>query len=199
MIDVNVLLFNDFETLDVFGPVEIIGRLEEEYKIHLFSIEGGNILSRQQTTVATIPVSQINPEGILLIPGGLGTRQLVLDNDCIQLLKLLAEKAPYCLTVCTGTALLAKTGLLDERQATTNKKAFDWVQSLNPNVKWIYRARWIVDGKFYTSSGVSAGMDMVLGFISDRHGKDTSMEIADHIEYLWNDDPNHDPFCKKYL
>ena len=61
---------------------------------------------------------------------------------------------------------------------------------------WVDRARWVVDGKYYTSSGVSAAMDMTLGFVSDRFGRARAEEIAAHIEYIWNDDPADDRFAR---
>lgn len=56
------------------------------------------------------------------------------------------------------------------------------------------QARWVVDGKFYTSSGVSAGMDMTLGFIADRHHLGIAEQIAQHIEYRWQQNPQLDEF-----
>lgn len=191
--DVNVLLFDDFETLDVFGPVEILGRLEG-YDLHFISMYGGVIKSRQGTEIITQSVSKINADGILVIPGGQGTRALVNDIDYVKELHEMAACSKYCLAICTGSALLAKTGLLDERRATSNKRAFEWVQSVNTNVEWIQKARWVADGKFYTSSGVSAGMDMALGFVADMVNMETAEEIACAIEYAWNSDKDNDRF-----
>ena len=98
------------------------------------------------------------------------------------------------MSVCTGSALLAATGLLNGLEATTNKRAFDWVRGTNPPVLWQGTARWTHSGKFYTSSGVSAGMDMTLGFIADVAGIDQAQVQAHRCEYLWNQDPSHDPF-----
>jgi len=70
------------------------------------------------------------------------------------------------------------------------------VKSINSNVDWITRARWVVDGKFYTSSGVSAGMDMSLGFINDKLGKEIADETANAIEYVWNSDKDSDLFAR---
>jgi len=153
--DVNILLFDDFETLDVFGPVEILGRIEENC-LQFLSISGGIVKSRQGTEVLTKPVADADHKGILLVPGGQGTRELVSDTLFIENIRCMAAESAYCLSVCTGSALLAKTGLLDGLKATSNKRAFDWVQSVNENVNWISSARWASDGKFYTSSGVSA-------------------------------------------
>jgi putative intracellular protease/amidase len=78
---------------------------------------------------------------VLIIPGGKGTRILVDDNEFIQELKNIVEKSTWCLTVCTGSALLAKTGLLDNCEATSNKRAFEWVKANGKNVNWRYKAR----------------------------------------------------------
>ncbi len=192
--DINFLLFDDFETLDVFGPVEILGRLQE-YELHFVSINGGIVKSRQGTEIVTQSVNEMNSEGILVIPGGQGTRVLVNDLSYVEALYKTASCAKYCLAICTGSALLAKTGVLDGRKATSNKRAFDWVKSVNTNVDWVQKARWVVDGKFYTSSGVSAGMDMSLGFVADIVDIKTAEEIAYAIEYVWNSDKHNDSFA----
>lgn len=193
--DVNILLFQDFETLDVFGPVEILGYINK-YRLRFISMNGGVIQSKQGTDILTESIDEADYSGILLVPGGLGTRSLVNDQDFINKLNEIASQSTYCLTVCTGSALLAKTGLLDGRKATSNKRAFDWVKSVSTEVDWITRARWVVDGKFYTSSGVSAGMDMSLGFINDRFGKEFADDTANAIEYIWNSDKDNDLFAR---
>ena len=66
----------------------------------------------------------------------------------------------YILTVCTGSWILSKTGLLSGRKATTNKLFFNHVKedTKDLNITWIPKARYVVDGKYWTSSGVTAGM-----------------------------------------
>ena len=93
------------------------------------------------------------------------------------------------------SALLAKAGLLDGLQATTNKAAFDWVAGQGPNVKWVKKARWVRDGAYFTSSGVSAGMDMSLAAIAHLLGKETAEQVAIWAEYDWHQDPDWDPFA----
>lgn len=193
--DINILLFDNFETLDAFGPVEVFGRIEE-YALRYISLNGETIVSKQGVRILTENINETDPYGILLIPGGQGTRSLVNDIGFIEKLSEAATKSRYCLTVCTGSALLAKTGLLNNRRATSNKKAFEWVESINSNVLWVREARWVVDQKYYTSSGVSAGIDMSLGFVSEIFGMDKANEISEHIEYIWNSDPRNDPFAK---
>jgi transcriptional regulator GlxA family with amidase domain len=191
--DVSILLFDNFETLDAFGPVEILGKIDT-YTLKYYSLDSGIVVSAQNTKVLTERIDMIPPKSILVIPGGKGTRELVNSQEFINKLKVAAMKSSFCLTICTGSALLAKTGLLDGIRTTSNKKAFDWVKSVNENVHWIRKARWVVDGKFYTSSGVSAGMDMTLGFIRDQCSEKVALDISNHIEYVWNSDSSYDLF-----
>jgi transcriptional regulator GlxA family with amidase domain len=191
----NIFLFEQFETLDAFGPAEIIGKLPDEYKLDCFSLKGGVVTSSQNLRVCTRPAKEIAGGGILLIPGGMGTRELVADETFIETLFGLARGSEYVLSVCTGAALLSKTGLLDGKKATTNKRAFHWVCSQNARVDWQKSARWTVDGNIYTASGISAGMDMALGFVAQMHGKDQAGDLAARIEYIWNDNKEKDPFA----
>ncbi len=194
--NVGVLLFDNFETLDVYGPVELLGRLTDKYLIRFYSQEGGLVSNRHGVTALTEKLDTIlSGTGIFLIPGGYGTRIEVNNTVLIDAIRKIAEQSKYVLTVCTGTALLAKTGLLDGRNATSNKRAFDWVSSTGEKVNWIKRARWVVDGKYYTSSGVSAGMDMTLGLLNDLHGYDFAKEVASQAEYRWQENKEEDDFC----
>ena len=193
--DFNIIVFDGFETLDVMGPAEIIGELPETFNLRLCSAEGGLVISAQNLCVDTAAFASIHPGGVLLIPGGIGTRKLVGDPWYIGRLRTLAMDAETILTVCTGSALFAKTGLLDGRKATSNKKLFSWAQAVNPKVRWRKRARWVIDGKYYTSSGVTAGMDMTLGFVRDTVGDNAARTVAEDMEYLWNEDMDSDPFA----
>ena len=194
-IDFNVILFDDFETLDAFGPVEVIGSGNLPYRIKYFSLKGGIIESSQQLRVETLPFNEMNTSGVLLIPGGKGREKLVEDENFFEQLKILSEKACFVLTVCTGSALLAKTNLLNGVKATTYKMAFKEISKDYPEVKWEKPARWVPEGKYYTSSGVAAGIDMTLGFICDIHGKEIAKSIAKEMEYTWNSDKDDDPFA----
>ncbi len=107
---------------------------------------------------------------------------------------MLANGAKFIISVCTGAVLLAKTGILDNKKATTNKRSFNWVIQHGLNVKWVKKARWVKDANTYTSSGVSAGIDMALGFIADNYGKEKAESIANGIEYIWNKDCEDDVF-----
>ncbi len=189
------LLFDNYETLDVFGPAEIFGRLTDLYTLKFYSLEGGIVTNRHQVPIMTEKLADINKKPFaFLIPGGLGTRVEVNNDKLITSIKDISLTSTYVMTVCTGSALLAKTGLLDKRQATSNKRAFAWVATNGPDVQWDKEARWKVDENYYTSSGVSAGMDMALGFLADRHGLDFARNVAWEIEYNWIEDKDNDTF-----
>ena len=124
------LLFDNFETLDAFGPIEVFGRLKEHFTIGLYSERGSVVTSSQDVPVVTRSLSEIGAGPIiLLVPGGIGTRGLVNDAAFIDRLKTLAGKSEHILTVCTGSILFSRTGLLDGRRATSNKRVFAWMNS----------------------------------------------------------------------
>lgn len=193
--EVAVLLFEAFETLDVFGPVEIFGRLVDLYTVKFYSLNGGLVKNKHGVSIFTEKLETINRKiEVFLIPGGFGTRKEVGNKLLIDAIKEISTFSSFVLTVCTGSALLARTELLDGRKATSNKRAFTWVMTNGANVIWNKKARWTVDGKYYTSSGVSAGMDMALGFLADRHGIEFARKMAFEIEYNWTENKDNDTF-----
>ncbi len=199
MLKVVTVLFNDFETLDVFGPIEVFGRFPASLDPGFYSLKGGIITSSHKVPVMTEPFpSELEEDYALLVPGGIGTRALVKNKEFIKALEKSGKSAKFILTVCTGSTLFSKTGLLDGRKATSNKKAFSWALTESPRVNWVKKARWVKDGSIYTSSGVSAGIDMAFGFISDLLGHDIAMKESTAIEYDWKDDPKWDPFAELY-
>lgn len=189
------LVFDNFETLDLFGPIEMFGCLPEHFRIQLASMTGGIIHNHHGVALQTIAVVELKHQtDILLIVGGKGTRQVIEDSQFLQILTSLSDSADWVLSVCTGSALLAKAGILDSRRATSNKLSWQWVIEQSDKVDWVQQARWVVDDKFYTSSGVSAGIDMTLGFIADRHDTATARQIANYTEYRWQEDSLLDDF-----
>ncbi|AXA33856.1 DJ-1/PfpI family protein [Francisella adeliensis] len=195
MLEIVTVLYNEFETLDVFGPIEILGSFKDIFKPDYYSLDGGVVTSSQGVKIDTQKLSGVTSNGyILFIPGGIGSRELVYNKKLIDALSKLATKAKYIFTVCTGSSLFSQTGLLDDKNATSNKKVMSWTKSIAPNVNWVDKARWVKDDNIYTSSGVSAGIDMSLGFIADTLGYDIAKQKSIEIEYSWLEDPSIDPF-----
>jgi len=150
--------------------------------------------SSTNAKIWTRKLSEIAKFDVLLVPGGFAARELVYEAEFIAVLGELARRHEYVIAVCTGSVLLAKTGLLDGMEATSNKLSWQWATSEALDVRWVRAARWCVSGKFYTSSGVSAGIDEALGFIADMHGPAEAQRIARAMEYVCNSDKNADLF-----
>lgn len=195
---VGVILFDRFQLLDVFGPLEMLGALPDHFRLLLIGPEGGPVASSfgprsdLDRTYADAPDFDV-----LFIPGGMGTRPLVQDRDFLAWLRERGEAAELVTSVCTGAAVLAAAGLLDGYRATSNKRAFQWVREQGPNTEWVPQARWVHDRNRWTSSGVAAGIDMALALIAHLHGEQAALEVADRAEYEWHRGAGWDPFAAK--
>ncbi|MEM7060195.1 MAG: DJ-1/PfpI family protein [Pseudomonadota bacterium] len=193
---IGALVFEDVETLDLFGPLEMFGTLEAEFEIALVAETDAPLKTRHgQTIVPNRTVDDPLSYDLLLVPGGRGTPIQNARPAVDAWLKAQSLTAELITSVCTGSGLLARNGLLDGHRATTNKRAFDWVSQFGSNVTWVPRARWVEDGKFFTSSGVSAGMDMSLAVIAKLLGQDAAEEVSRITEYTWHRDASVDPFA----
>ncbi|ABD55496.1 DJ-1/PfpI family protein [Jannaschia sp. CCS1] len=190
------LVFPGFETLDYFGPMEMLGGSGEQIEIITVgqtlhpvpSVHGQRIVPDRQ-------IADGSTYDLLFIPGGDTALEAAKDVALTDWLKETSATAERVMTVCTGSILLGMTGVLDGKHATTNKRDFLATVPLAPNVDWVREARWVQDGKFYTSSGVSAGMDMALAVMADLFGMALADRIALGCEYEWQKDPNRDPFA----
>jgi transcriptional regulator GlxA family with amidase domain len=191
------LVFPGFETLDYFGPIEMFGGFEEEIKI-ITVAKGRNPVAsvHGQRIVVDRIISEKNDYDLLFIPGGDSALIESKDEELMHWIRDASANAERVMAVCTGTVLLGMTGVLDGRKATTNKLDFTKTVHLAPRVEWVKEARWVVDGKFYTSSGVSAGMDMALAVMADLFGITIAEEVAISCEYEWHQDASRDPFAK---
>ena len=194
---VGALIFPEFELLDIYGPLEMFGLLRDEVELRMVAEPSEPVASTPgPRTAVDDRTSDRDQYDILVVPGGRGTRREVENTALLDWLNFAASKAELVTSVCTGSALLAKAGLLDGRRATTNKAAFEWVSSQGPDVIWQREARWVEDGEFLTSSGVSAGIDMSLAVISRLLGTEKAEQTAVSAEYEWHRDPGWDPFAK---
>ena len=194
-----VLLFPGFELLDVFGPLEAFGirPAKEHFDTVLVAAAAGPVASAQGAkAVAEAALDDARRFDLILVPGGIGTRTEVGNSRLLDWITSRAADAERVLSVCTGAGLLARAGLLDGRRATSNKLSFAWVVEQGPRVEWVREARWVEDGKFFTSAGVSAGIDMSLAAIASLIEPALAEQIAVHMEYDWHRDAGWDPFAR---
>ena len=202
---VAVALFEGFTVLDVYGPVQAFascrivqsdGKRRPLFEIFSMASQAGRVKAGEgPSSWADWSFDEAPDYEILLIPGGFGTRAAVEDKSFLDRLTAASRRARVTTTVCTGSALLARTGLLDGRPATSNKIAWDWVTQQGPRVLWRRKARWVDDGNVLTSSGVSAGIDMALSLIARMHGREMALTSARNMEYVWREGADDDPFA----
>jgi transcriptional regulator GlxA family with amidase domain len=196
MKNLGILLFPNFELLDVCGPAEMFGVVPEHFKLVTVAQQRGLVASTQGIEVMAQYSTEDCPAlDILMVPGGMGTRTEVDNRTLLSWLAERSAQVQLILSVCTGALLLAKAGLLDNRNATSNKRAWELTAIHGPDVRWVTEARWVDDGNLVTSSGVSAGIDMALHVIERYAGEAVAEKVANRTEYKWNRDPNWDPFA----
>ncbi|KAF2870198.1 class I glutamine amidotransferase-like protein [Massariosphaeria phaeospora] len=149
-------------------------------------------------TIATHTFANAPKLDVILVPGGIGSFVVVGENN-MEIENFLNERSgevEYLLSVCSGAVNLARAGLLKGRKATTNKKAWSWVTKPEhgEGIEWVPSARWVQDGNVWTSSGVSAGIDMMYAFMKHVYGPSKIDDIMNRIEYVPHLDSRWDPF-----
>ncbi|KAL3424708.1 DJ-1/PfpI family protein [Phlyctema vagabunda] len=205
-----VVLFPAFQALDVFGPLDALNLLSWKHALNVSLIAATlDAVSTQVRSPAMNPFNSSFGEAVvpthtfgapprdldvLLVPGGVGTR--APDRAVvIEYIRTAFPSLRYLVTVCTGAHLAAEAGVLDGRAATTNKAG--WAQTAAyPAVRWVARARWVDDGKVWTSSGVSAGIDATLAWIAAVFGEPTAADLALSMEYERHTEAAWDPFAE---
>ena len=193
---VGIVLYEGFEVLDVFGPIEMWGYVKE-FNVVTVAEKAGAVRSTQGIeVVAQYSFEDCPPIQILMVPGGLGTTRELENTALLDFLRKRHADTEITTSVCSGSALLARAGLLDGHKATSNKLFFERATAQSDKVDWIREARWVDDGKVITSSGVSAGMDMALHLVRRLYGDARARQIASGAEYIWNDDAANDPFVQ---
>ncbi|OQR87873.1 hypothetical protein ACHHYP_07956 [Achlya hypogyna] len=196
---VGVLLFDGYTIMDVAGPLQLFDMMSDVVSTVTISEHAGTVWTNPPNAgtpmVASYSFADAPHIDILLIPGGLGTDIYAKDPAYLSFVRQASVDAKYVLTVCTGTSFLAATGLLDGRRATTNKFAFRHIQRFgSAAIQWVAHARWVVDGKYWTSSGVTAGIDMAVAFVTHLCGPERVKPMMELIEYVPSTNDSDDPF-----
>ncbi len=191
------IFYENFELLDSYGPLEMFGSVGPELEIVTVAESAGPVASTQgPKTVAEYGFDDCPPLDLVLLPGGIGTLAQLANPKLLEFLRAASRAARVTMSVCSGSAILARAGLLDGLRATTNKQFFRLASSQSEKVDWVEEARWVDSGRFVTSSGVSAGIDMALAMIERLFDTHRAEQIAVLTEYEWHRDPHRDPFVK---
>lgn len=182
-----LLVFPGFQLLDATGPAEVFAAVGEHlpgvasaYVLQSVSPTGGLVCSSAGLELMTEPLP--DPASLagctLLVAGGYGVQQAMVQGVLAPWLKEAAAHAARCGSVCTGAFLLAQAGLLDGRPVVTHWKYAVLLQRLFPGLRVLQDALFVRDGRFYSSAGVTAGMDLCLSLVEEDHGRALSLQVA---------------------
>ena len=187
--NVGILLFEKAELLDFAGPYEAFssaGRYDGAKYFNTFSVgeQKGSITSFNGLPCGIEYDFDDAPEiDILVVPGGQGTRTEIDNPVVIDWINEVAGKAELMTSVCTGSFLLAKAGLLDGKKATTHWGSIERLREAFPNTEVLEQVRFVDDGFVVSSAGVSAGIDMSLHVIERLCGREAAESAARLMEY----------------
>lgn len=181
-----IFLFDNITALDVVGPYDVLSRLPDT-RILLVGLEKKEYRdSNGLKIIADYKTDEVNEADILLIPGGFGIDILLKKEQLLQWIRLIDKTTLWTVSVCAGSLLLAEAGLLDGKKCTSHWGRKKQLRNYPVIVTDNYE-RYIQDGKYITSAGVSAGIDMALYLVSIIAGEQTAQLIQLAIEY--NPDP----------
>jgi transcriptional regulator GlxA family with amidase domain len=190
---VAILLYEGVQSLDVAGPLEVFtaareliaadARHEPAYEVRTYSRDGAPVNTSSGLTLTPNAGLGEVPARLdtLLVPGGHGSRQAIVDEQLVQWIGATASGARRTAAVCTGAFLLAKAGLLDGRRATTHWVSAERLASAFPAVHVDPDPIFLRDGNIWTSAGVTAGMDLSLALVEEDLDRDTALVIARHL------------------
>ncbi len=181
---VDLLIFPGFQILDVAGPVaafEIASRIVEgAYDLRLVAMEPGLVASSSGVLMLA-DQAQESPLDTVMVAGGDGTRDAILEQSSLEWLRRAAVRARRTASICSGAFLLAQAGLLDGRRATTHwSRTADFARRY-PKVMLEADRIYVRDGETWTSAGISAGIDLTLALIGDDLGEDVARLVAQHL------------------
>ena len=196
---VGILVFDNVQIIDYTAPYEVFGQAGFEVVL----------IAKTKEEISTVMGMKVNPHhdfksapnvDILVVPGG-GVRAAVRDKEVVDWVKKTAESSEYVLSVCNGAFILAETGLLDGRSATTFYGLIDTMTQQYPKVKVLGNQRYVDNGKFITTAGLSSGMDGSLYVVSKVRGLDAAQRAALNMEYDWKEHANYARanFADQYL
>lgn len=181
--DIAFMVFPGFQILDLCGPLaafELAGGIavDEPYRLHVVSRDGGPIISSCKLEVATQKIRPGAYDTFMVVGGAPLTSPSDMTSMLYQTVRESVGGSRRVASVCTGAFILAGAGLLDERRATTHWKYATRLQRLHPRVKVEGDRIFTKDGSIWTAAGISAGIDLALAMIEEDLGAEVSRATA---------------------
>ena len=195
-INVGIFIFDEVEVLDFAGPFEVFSRTRllkgaesrrsndsAPFNPFTVSIDKKSLTATGGLKIiADYTFNNFPKIDILIVPGGYGTRTLLNNEILLKWIKAVSDKANITASVCTGSLLLAKAGLLEGKRATTHWGAIEALKSISKDIQVITERR-VVNDEIITSAGVSSGIDMAFMIVETLYGEEVSADTAKYIEF----------------
>lgn len=182
-INVGILIFNQVEVLDFAGPFEVFSYASCIVKT----------IAETKDLITAINGLKVQPDydfndaphfDIIVVPGGYGAEKIEIYNAAvINWIKDRANNVEIMSSVCTGALLLAESGMLNGKQATTHWMDIDRLEKEYPEVIVVRNAKFVDEGSIITSGGISAGINMSIYLVEKLMGKETAKSVARGMEY----------------
>lgn len=189
-----IVVFRDVEALDYCGPFEVfsVTRLNEQTRREELSPFNVFLVAETKGIVVTAGGMKVLPDyafddcpplDLLVVPGGWGTRAEMKNERLLGWIAERAQQVETLSSVCTGSLLLGKAGLLEGKRATTHWRSLAWMQEQFPKTHVERQLHFVEDGALFTSAGISAGIDMSLKVVARYFGDAVARATAKQMEY----------------
>lgn len=191
MRNVAILVFEDAEVLDFAGPFEVFSVTSELNDHELFNVflvaeEAGSVRTINGLRVIAEHSLTTSPEpNILILAGGAGSRRAMENEQLLEWVRQVTERAELVMSVCSGARILARAGLLSGIAATTHHEVLDHLRELAPDADVRSDERFVDAGHIVTTGGISAGIDGSFHVVERLLGAATAKKTAEYMEYDW--------------
>jgi transcriptional regulator GlxA family with amidase domain len=186
-----MVAFDAVQLLDVTGPLQVFATANEiiakaggphPYTVGIVARQVPNVTASAGIVLATQPLSAPGtPVDTLIVAGGPGVKAAAEDTELVAWVTARASAAQRTASVCTGAWLLAATGMLDGRRATTHWSFCDDLARSFPAVRVEPDPIFVRDGPVWTSAGVTAGIDLALALLEEDLGRDVALAVARYL------------------
>lgn len=186
---VAILLFDEVEVLDFAGPFEVFSvtaQLSDYQTLEVKTVGKTREVIKAKNGLQVIPdltTDELVHADIFVIPGGDGSKAVIMDDELMDWIGKMCDKALTVFSVCSGARVLAKLGHLSGQKFTTHHEVFDAILTLEPTAIPDQKARFVDNGKFLTAAGVAAGIDLSLYVVEKYFGEAVRQKTAKYMEY----------------
>ncbi|MBD8495018.1 DJ-1/PfpI family protein [Pseudomonas syringae] len=197
-LNIGIYVFDDVEVLDFAGPYEVFttatrmharNSRDDHALFNVFTIGRTTAPVRARAGLKVDPDYSIHdhpPLDCLIVPGGVITAEME-KADVIEWISQQSVPGRVVAAVCTGAFLLARTGKLTGRQVTTHWEDIADLKEMFPSIDVLSTLRWVDEGAFVTSAGISAGIDMSLHLVERMHDRALAERTALQMDFDWTE------------